>query len=182
MGTIQGQDRSGRQDRRDHQRTGNMDDSITAIDTIALRIPLDIWAPAPMSSTVCRAPMSNASMCASPPLRPCGLGRVIRYRPPHGDRRVRPLVRRLAVGQSVADATLVPRIERMLLSLSRAGPTISALVGTGHRALGHPRQARGRPGIDAARRRQAHARRMLCLAAAILWQCRAPEAQHRARA
>ena len=30
--------------------TGNMDHTITAIDTIALRIPLDIWAPAPMSS------------------------------------------------------------------------------------------------------------------------------------
>ena len=31
-----------------------MDDTITAIDTIALRIPLDIWAPPPMSQGVPR--------------------------------------------------------------------------------------------------------------------------------
>jgi hypothetical protein len=31
-----------------------MDETITAIDTIALRIPLDIWAPAPMSQGVPR--------------------------------------------------------------------------------------------------------------------------------
>jgi L-alanine-DL-glutamate epimerase-like enolase superfamily enzyme len=38
-------------------------------------------------------------------------------------------IRRLAVGQSVTDEELVPRIERMLLSLSRAGPLAHALAG-----------------------------------------------------
>jgi L-alanine-DL-glutamate epimerase-like enolase superfamily enzyme len=38
-------------------------------------------------------------------------------------------VRRLAVGQSAVDANLIPRIERMLMSLGRAGPVISALSG-----------------------------------------------------
>jgi hypothetical protein len=31
-----------------------MDETISAIDTITLRIPLDIWAPAPMSQGVPR--------------------------------------------------------------------------------------------------------------------------------
>ena len=33
---------------------GKMDQTISAIDTIALRIPLDIWAPVPMSQKVPR--------------------------------------------------------------------------------------------------------------------------------
>jgi L-alanine-DL-glutamate epimerase-like enolase superfamily enzyme len=38
-------------------------------------------------------------------------------------------IRRLAVGQKVADEGLIPRIERMLLSLSRGGPMVHALSG-----------------------------------------------------
>jgi L-alanine-DL-glutamate epimerase-like enolase superfamily enzyme len=38
-------------------------------------------------------------------------------------------IRRLAVGQSVLDEELLPRIERMLLSLSRSGPLAHALAG-----------------------------------------------------
>ncbi|MBI2229333.1 MAG: hypothetical protein HYU46_09550 [Deltaproteobacteria bacterium] len=38
-------------------------------------------------------------------------------------------IRRLAVGQSASDEELVPRIERMLLSLSRSGPLAHALAG-----------------------------------------------------
>jgi len=38
-------------------------------------------------------------------------------------------IRRLAVGQRATDEKLVPRIERMLLSLGRAGPIINALAG-----------------------------------------------------
>ena len=33
---------------------GSMNETISAIDTITLRIPLDIWAPAPMSQGVPR--------------------------------------------------------------------------------------------------------------------------------
>ena len=33
---------------------GNMDETILAIDTITLRIPLDIWAPPPISQGVPR--------------------------------------------------------------------------------------------------------------------------------
>jgi L-alanine-DL-glutamate epimerase-like enolase superfamily enzyme len=38
-------------------------------------------------------------------------------------------IRRLAVGQSASDEALIPRIERMLLSLSRSGPLAHALAG-----------------------------------------------------
>jgi len=38
-------------------------------------------------------------------------------------------IRRLAVGQSATDGKLVPRLERMLLSMSRAGPMLNALAG-----------------------------------------------------
>jgi L-alanine-DL-glutamate epimerase-like enolase superfamily enzyme len=38
-------------------------------------------------------------------------------------------IRRLAVGQRVSDEELIPRMERMLLSLSRSGPLAHALAG-----------------------------------------------------
>ena len=38
-------------------------------------------------------------------------------------------IRRLAIGQSASDEELVPRMERMLLSLSRSGPLAHALAG-----------------------------------------------------
>ena len=36
-----------------------MNETIAAIDTIALRIPLDIWAPAPMSQGVPRTQLKD---------------------------------------------------------------------------------------------------------------------------
>jgi len=42
------------QDSNSSGHTKSMDETIAAIDTIALRIPLDIWAPAPMSQGVPR--------------------------------------------------------------------------------------------------------------------------------
>jgi L-alanine-DL-glutamate epimerase-like enolase superfamily enzyme len=37
----------------------DMDETIAAIDTITLRIPLDIWAPAPMAQGVPRTHMES---------------------------------------------------------------------------------------------------------------------------
>jgi L-alanine-DL-glutamate epimerase-like enolase superfamily enzyme len=106
-----------------------MDDIITAIDTIALRIPLDIWAPAPMSQGVPRTHVESLYV------RVTTSGRVVGWGESFGT--ARPMVvaafdnwiRRLAVGQSVSDEQLIPRIERMLLSLSRSGPLAHALAG-----------------------------------------------------
>jgi len=99
-----------------------MDETISAIDTIALRIPLDIWAPAPMSQGVPRTHVESLY------LRVTTSGGVVGWGESFGT--ARPMVvaafdnwiRRLAVGQRASDEELVPRIERTLLSLSRSGP------------------------------------------------------------
>jgi L-alanine-DL-glutamate epimerase-like enolase superfamily enzyme len=106
-----------------------MDETITAIDTITLRIPLDIWAPAPMSQGVPRTHVESLYV------RVTTSGGVVGWGESFGT--ARPMVvaafdnwiRRLAVGQSVSDEELIPRIERMLLSLSRSGPLAHALAG-----------------------------------------------------
>ena len=106
-----------------------MDETISAIETISLRIPLDIWAPAPMSQGVPRTHVESLYV------RVTTSGGVVGWGESFGT--ARPMVvaafdnwiRRLAVGQSASDEQLVPRIERMLLSLSRSGPLAHALAG-----------------------------------------------------
>src|SRR6476620_5583276 len=106
-----------------------MDETISAIDTITLRIPLDIWAPAPMSKGVPRTHVESFYV------RVTTSGGVVGWGESFGT--ARPMViaafdnwiRRLVVGQSASDEKLVPRVERMLLSLGRAGPIINALAG-----------------------------------------------------
>jgi len=106
-----------------------MNETITAIDTITLRVPLDIWAPAPMSQGVPRTHVESLYV------RVTTSGGVIGWGESFGT--ARPMViaafdnwiRRLAVGQSASDDELLPRIERMMLSLSRSGPLAHALAG-----------------------------------------------------
>ena len=106
-----------------------MDETISAIDTITLRIPLDIWAPAPMSQGVPRTHVESLYV------RVTTSGGVVGWGESFGT--ARPMVvaafdnwiRRLAVGQSASDEELVRRIERMLLSFSRSGPLAHALAG-----------------------------------------------------
>ena len=106
-----------------------MDETISAIDTITLRIPLDIWAPAPMSQGIPRTHVESLYV------RVTTSGGVVGWGESFGT--ARPMVvaafdnwiRRLAVGQRATDEELIPRIERMLLSLSRSGPLAHALAG-----------------------------------------------------
>lgn len=106
-----------------------MDQTISAIDTIALRIPLDIWAPPPLSQGVPRTHVESLYV------RVTTSGGVVGWGESFGT--ARPMVvaafdhwiRRLAVGQNAADEGLIPRIERTLLSLSRSGPLAHALAG-----------------------------------------------------
>ncbi len=106
-----------------------MNQTIAAIETITLRIPLDIWAPPPMSQGKARTHVESLYV------RVTTSGGVVGWGESFGT--ARPMVvaafdnwiRGLAVGQSVTDSDLVPRIERMLLSLSRAGPLAHALAG-----------------------------------------------------
>ena len=107
-----------------------MENTITAIDTIAIRIPLDIWAPPPMSSN--GVPRTHVESLY---VRVATSGGVVGWGESFGT--ARPMVvaafdnwiRRLAVGQKATDVELIPRIERMLMSLGRAGPIINALAG-----------------------------------------------------
>jgi L-alanine-DL-glutamate epimerase-like enolase superfamily enzyme len=109
---------------------GNMDNTITAIDTIALRIPLDIWAPAPMSSQgLPRTHVESLYVRVTTGRGVVGWGEAFGTARPMVVAAFDNWIRRLAVGQSATDEKLVPRIERMLLSFGRAGPMTSALAG-----------------------------------------------------
>jgi L-alanine-DL-glutamate epimerase-like enolase superfamily enzyme len=107
----------------------NMDETITAIDTITLRIPLDIWAPAPMAQGVPRTHVESLYV------RVTTRGGVVGWGESFGTGRLMVIaafdnwIRRLIVGQSATDKELILRIERMLLSLSRSGPLAHALAG-----------------------------------------------------
>jgi L-alanine-DL-glutamate epimerase-like enolase superfamily enzyme len=110
--------------------TGNMDNTIAAIDTIALRIPLDIWAPAPMSSQgVPRTHVESLFVRVTTSSGVVGWGESFGTAGPMVIAAFDHWIRRLAVGQSATDGQLVPRLERMLLSMSRAGPMLNALAG-----------------------------------------------------
>src|ERR1043166_6886644 len=106
-----------------------MDETISAIDTIALRIPLDIWAPAPMSQGVPRTHVESLYVRVTTSGGVVGWGESFGTGRPMVVAAFDNWIRRLAVGQSVSDEQLIPRIERMLLSLSRSGPLAHALAG-----------------------------------------------------
>ncbi len=106
-----------------------MDQTITSIETISLRVPLDIWAPPPMSQGAPRTHVESLYV------RVTTSGGLIGWGESFGTARPMVLaafdtwVKRLAVGQSATDEELIPRIERMVLSLSRSGPLAHALAG-----------------------------------------------------
>jgi L-alanine-DL-glutamate epimerase-like enolase superfamily enzyme len=106
-----------------------MDETISAIDTIALRIPLDIWAPAPMSQGGPRTHVESLYVRVTTSGAAVGWGESFGTARPMVVAAFDNLIRRLALGQSASDEELIPRIERMLLSLSRSGPLAHALAG-----------------------------------------------------
>ena len=106
-----------------------MDETITAIDTITLRVPLDIWAPAPMSQGVPRTHVESLYVRVTTSSGLVGWGESFGTARPMVIAAFDNWIRRLAVGQRVSDEELIPRIERMLLSLSRSGPLAHALAG-----------------------------------------------------
>src|SRR5918996_3555704 len=99
-----------------------MDETIAAIDTITLRLPLDIWAPAPMSQGVPRTHVESLYVRVATSSGVVGWGESFGTARPMVIAAFDHWIRRLAVGQSATDGALVPRLERMLLSMSRAGP------------------------------------------------------------
>ena len=106
------------------------DVTITAIDTITVRIPLDIWAPPPMASNGARRTHIEGLY-----VRVTTSNGIIGWGETFGTARPMVLaayehyIRRVAIGQPATDRGLVPRIERMFLSMGRSGPVAAALAG-----------------------------------------------------
>src|SRR5712672_3782876 len=101
-----------------------MDETILTIETIALRIPLDIWAPPPMAQGVPRTHVESLYVRVTTNCGVVGWGESFATARPMVIAAFDHWIRRLVVGQSVADNGLIPRIDRMHLSLGRAGPVI----------------------------------------------------------
>jgi L-alanine-DL-glutamate epimerase-like enolase superfamily enzyme len=107
-----------------------MDVVITGIDTIALRIPLNIWAPPPMSHG--GLPRTHVESLYVRVTTNCGItgwGESFGTARPMVIAAFEHYIRRLTVGQSATDRSLVPRVERVFLSLGRGGPAAAALAG-----------------------------------------------------
>src|SRR5712671_308186 len=103
--------------------------TITSIDTIPLRIPLDIWAPPPMSHGRPRTHIEGLYVRVATSSGVVGWGESFGFGRAMVVAAFDNWVRRLAVGQDVADQDLVARIERLLHGLGRAGPSVHALSG-----------------------------------------------------
>jgi L-alanine-DL-glutamate epimerase-like enolase superfamily enzyme len=106
-----------------------MDETISAIDTVTLRIPLDIWAPPPMSQGAPRTHVDSLYVRVTTSGGVVGWGEAFGTARPMVLAAFEHWVKRLAIGQKVSDTELIPRIERMVLSLSRSGPLAHALAG-----------------------------------------------------
>ena len=107
-----------------------MDIVITAIDTIPVRIPLDIWAPPPMASN--GVPRTHVESIY---LRVTTSNGIVGWGEAFGTANLMVVsafdnwIRRQAIGKSVTDRQLIPRLERIYLSMGRSGPVAAALAG-----------------------------------------------------
>ena len=106
-----------------------MEETIASIETVTLRIPLDIWAPPPMSQGAPRTHVENLYVRVTTSGGVVGWGEALGTARPMILAAFDHWIKRLAVGQSATDEQLIPRIERTLLSLSRSGPLAHALAG-----------------------------------------------------
>jgi L-alanine-DL-glutamate epimerase-like enolase superfamily enzyme len=103
--------------------------TIATIDTIALRIPLDIWAPPPLFAG---RPRTHVEMLL---LRVTTNGGVVGWGECYGSST--PLlpavfdswIKHLVIGQDAADPGLTARLERVLHGLGRSGAVIHAISG-----------------------------------------------------
>jgi len=85
----------------------NMNETISAIDTITLRIPLDIWAPAPMSQGVPRTHVESLYVRVTTSGGVVGWGESFGTAHPMVIAAFDNWIKRLAVGQSVSDEELI---------------------------------------------------------------------------
>src|ERR1044071_7915473 len=103
--------------------------TISAVDTIQLRIPLDTWAPPPMFAGRPRTHVEALYVKVTCSDGTVGWGESFGSSGSAVIAAFDNWIRFLAVGKDPTDAKLVPTIERLLLGLGRAGIIMHALSG-----------------------------------------------------
>ena len=128
--------------------------TIATIDTIALRLPLDTWAPPPQFAGKPRTPRGHAAGAGHHQRRRGRLGRGLRQQFAHDPGRVRFLDQacRHRTGCDRPRPDGAARTPAAWLRSLRSGGACDQRAR--HRAVGYPRQARRRAGLRAARRRR----------------------------
>jgi L-alanine-DL-glutamate epimerase-like enolase superfamily enzyme len=103
--------------------------TIATIDTVALRIPLDTWAPPPAFAGRPRTHVETALVRVTTETGACGWGEAYGSSGSTIPAAFDNWIRHLAIGQDAADRDLTARIERVLHGLGRSGPVMHALSG-----------------------------------------------------
>ena len=103
--------------------------TIAAIDTFQLRVPLDTWAPPPLFAGRPRTHVEAIYVRVATDKGVTGWGESFGSSGSTVIAAFDNWIRHLAVGQDPTDQELLPRIERALHGLGRAGPVMHALSG-----------------------------------------------------
>src|SRR5439155_15246312 len=98
--------------------------TIETIDTIALRIPLDTWAPPPSFAGKPRTHVEAIYVRVATNKGVVGWGEAYGSSGSTVPAAFDNWIRHLAVGQDPTDPTLTARIERLLHGMGRAGPVV----------------------------------------------------------
>jgi L-alanine-DL-glutamate epimerase-like enolase superfamily enzyme len=101
--------------------------TIASIDVVALRIPLDIWAPPPLFAGKPRTHVDMRLVRVMTSNGIVGWGEAFGSSGSTIGAAFDNWIRHLAVGQDATDADLTARLERLLHGLGRSGPVIHAL-------------------------------------------------------
>ncbi|MEA3027950.1 MAG: hypothetical protein QOF91_3235 [Alphaproteobacteria bacterium] len=102
--------------------------TITALDTIQLRIPLDMWAEPPLFAGRPRTHVEAVYVRVTTDKGVTGWGECNGFSGAAAVAAVE-IVSRLAIGQDPADPELTSRIQRLLHGLGRAGVLMHAISG-----------------------------------------------------
>jgi L-alanine-DL-glutamate epimerase-like enolase superfamily enzyme len=101
--------------------------TIASIDVVALRLPLDIWAPPPLFGGKPRTHVDMQLVRVMTSTGIVGWGEAFGSSGSTIGAALDNWIRHLAIGQDAMDADLTARLERLLHGLGRSGPVIHAL-------------------------------------------------------
>ena len=103
--------------------------SIATIDTIALRIPLDTWAPPPQYAGKPRTHVDMLLVRVATSSGVVGWGECYGSSSPMLPTVFESWIKHVAIGQDATDQGLTARLERLLHGFGRCGPVIHAISG-----------------------------------------------------